>query len=62
MYPREFDAICKLRSLGQRQDMLDHLKLELEEIVTKYRRRYADANYFRHIEECSVHKIGGNQS
>jgi hypothetical protein len=52
MYPREFDAICKLRSLGQRQDMLDHLKLELEEIVTKYRRRYADANYFRHIEEC----------
>jgi hypothetical protein len=52
MYPRELDAICKLPSIRNRKDMLDHLKLELEEIVTKYRRRYADANYFRHIEEC----------
>jgi hypothetical protein len=52
LYPKEFEAICKLRSLRERQDMLDHLKLELEQIVIQYRRRYSDAHYFTRIEEC----------
>jgi hypothetical protein len=53
MYPKEFEAICKLHSIRKRQDMLDHLKLGLEEIVIKYRRRYSDAHYFTRIEECA---------
>src|ERR1700730_18438345 len=52
MYPKEFDAICKLHSIRQRQDLLDHLKLGLDEIVVKYRRRHSDAHYFTRIEEC----------
>jgi hypothetical protein len=52
MYPKEFDAICKLHSIRKRQDMLDHLKLGLEETVVKYRRRHSDAHYFTRIEEC----------
>jgi hypothetical protein len=52
LYPKEFDSICKLRSLRERPDILDHLKLELDEIVTQYRRRYSDAHYFTRIEEC----------
>jgi hypothetical protein len=56
-YPKEFKAICNLRSLRKKQDTLDqdtldHLKLALEEIVSRYRRRFSDEGYFTRIGEC----------
>src|SRR2546421_6974001 len=51
-YPKQFQAICNLRALSDRKDMLDHLKLRLADIVTVYRRRYSTPEYFTNIKEC----------
>ena len=51
-YPKQFQAICNLRALSERKDMLDHLKLRLDEIVTVHRRRYSTPEYFTNIKEC----------
>jgi hypothetical protein len=37
----------------KRKDLLDYLKLELDDIVTKYKRRFSDnGHYFANIAEC----------
>jgi hypothetical protein len=51
-YPKQFQAICNLRALSERDDMLDHLKLRLAEIVTVHCRRYCTPKYFTNIREC----------
>ena len=51
-YPKQFQAICNLRALSEREDMLDHLKLRLADIVTVHRRRYSTPEYFTNIKEC----------
>ena len=37
----------------ERKDLLDYVKLELDDIVTTYKRRFSDnGRYFTHIDEC----------